>query len=640
MRAFFDLLGREVELGRCLGRGGEGAVYAIPRRPRLVAKIYAQRPDDGLVRKLGAMITIGAESACEILAWPSGLLLDGRGGPAVGFLMPRVSDCRPLHALYSPRTRAEDFPDARWDFLVRAARNLAVAFESVHERGLVIGDVNEGNAVVSRKAVVRLIDCDSFQVVHEGRTYPCPVGVPLFTPPELQGRAFDRVVRTRDHDAFGLAVLLFHLLFLGRHPFAGRHPTREITVETAIREGLFAFGWEAARQGWQQPPSSLRLADVPAGLGALFERAFSREAARGKPRPSASEWVAALDDAEARLATCPADPAHRHARPDGACPFCRIESQGGPFFFLAAPASADLGASWQAIEALRPPGPAEPPPRDFPGVTGRPASRGAAWDRRLRYAAAVGVGIMVMVSIAAGAPLGAFVVLWALVMLRDPAREAPELEARRRAVEECERDLRRLESRFSREGSDGPCVRRLGELRAARDGLERAKELEAEERHELVERIRRERLHRHLSRHRVADSGVPGLWPYMAVILGGRGIVTAADVHASAFDDRPEPYGRSPQVEPALVNALLAWREHVEREFVFDPAKGVRPGEFENLQRGQKARREAWERALRSGLSELVQLRREVLARRQERLAELEAAQRRLAQAKADLAAL
>jgi DNA-binding helix-hairpin-helix protein with protein kinase domain len=243
VRTFFDLLGREVALGRCLGRGGEGAVYAIPRRPGHVAKVYAQRPDDVLVRKLGAMIVIGASSPCETLAWPTGLLLDGRGGPAVGFLMPRVNGCRPLHALYGPGTRAEDFPEARWDFLVRAARNLAAAFESVHERGLVVGDVNEGNAVVSKKAVVRLIDCDSFQVTHEGRTYPCPVGVPLFTPPELQGRAFDRVVRTRDHDGFGLAVLLFHLLFLGRHPFAGRHPTREIGVETAIREGLFAFGW-------------------------------------------------------------------------------------------------------------------------------------------------------------------------------------------------------------------------------------------------------------------------------------------------------------------------------------------------------------------------------------------------------------
>jgi DNA-binding helix-hairpin-helix protein with protein kinase domain len=50
VRTYFDLHGREVALGRCLGRGGEGAVYAIPHRPRLIA--------------------IGAASPSETLAWP------------------------------------------------------------------------------------------------------------------------------------------------------------------------------------------------------------------------------------------------------------------------------------------------------------------------------------------------------------------------------------------------------------------------------------------------------------------------------------------------------------------------------------------------------------------------------------------
>ena len=70
------------------------------------------------------------------------------------------------------------FPDASWAFLVRTARNLAAAFDVVHRHGHVIGDVNQGNVVVSRKATVRLIDCDSFQVTHLGHTYPCRVGVP------------------------------------------------------------------------------------------------------------------------------------------------------------------------------------------------------------------------------------------------------------------------------------------------------------------------------------------------------------------------------------------------------------------------------------------------------------------------------
>ncbi len=59
MRTFCDLQGREAGIGRCLGQGGEGAVYTVPMWPRSVAKIYARRPDELTARKLGAMIQLG-----------------------------------------------------------------------------------------------------------------------------------------------------------------------------------------------------------------------------------------------------------------------------------------------------------------------------------------------------------------------------------------------------------------------------------------------------------------------------------------------------------------------------------------------------------------------------------------------------
>ena len=194
MRTFCDLQGQETGLGRCLGQGGEGAVYSVPNWPLTVAKIYARRPDEHGARKLGAMVQLGTEALATVAAWPQNLLLDPRTGAVVGFLMPRVDDHREIHKLYGPADRKTAFPDATWAFLVRAARNLAAAFDAVHQHGHVIGDVNQGNVVVSRKASVRLIDCDSFQITHLGRSYPCRVGVPLFTPPELQGKPFASLV--------------------------------------------------------------------------------------------------------------------------------------------------------------------------------------------------------------------------------------------------------------------------------------------------------------------------------------------------------------------------------------------------------------------------------------------------------------
>ena len=161
-------------------------------------------------------------SLLKIAAWPIDLLSDNKG-VVRGFIMPRVVTRRDIHELYSPKSRAEAFPEADFRFLVHVAANIARAFAVVHEQGHVLGDVNHGNLLVGADGTVMLIDCDSFQIGNGTNVFTCDVGVPLFTAPELHGRTFRGLVRTANHDRFGLAVLLFHLLYMGRHPFAGRY---------------------------------------------------------------------------------------------------------------------------------------------------------------------------------------------------------------------------------------------------------------------------------------------------------------------------------------------------------------------------------------------------------------------------------
>ena len=84
---------------------------------------------------------------------------------------------------------------------------------------------------------------DSFQVSADGKTYRCEGGFPEYTPPELQGVAFRDVDRAQDHDCFGLAIVIFQLLFMGRHPFSGAYlGAGEMPLERAIREFRFAYG--------------------------------------------------------------------------------------------------------------------------------------------------------------------------------------------------------------------------------------------------------------------------------------------------------------------------------------------------------------------------------------------------------------
>jgi DNA-binding helix-hairpin-helix protein with protein kinase domain len=586
VRTFCDLQGNETGLGRCLGQGGEGAVYSVPNWPTSVAKIYARRPDEHGARKLGAMVQLGNDVLAQVSAWPQNLLMDPRTGAVIGFLMPRVDAHDEIHKLYGPSDRKTAFPDANWAFLVRAARNLAAAFEAVHQHGHVIGDVNQGNVVVSRQATVRLIDCDSFQITHLGRTYPCRVGVPLFTPPELQGRKLNDIVRTQNHDRFGLAVLVFHLLFMGRHPFAGRHPERAIPVETALREGLFAFGREALRSGFEPPPWSLRLKDVTPSVAELFERAFGPAAIAGGDRPSAGEWVGTLERLEGRLVTCKDDPRHAHAQANGCCPWCRIENDGGPsFFFLtpgAAPDAFDAAASWRSIEAVESPGSVPPPEPDASAPAGGAPGLATAALRALRA-------------------------VFGELALRRSERLRDEVERERQAIAACEGNLRRLESQWKELCSERPFLERRRQLDEARASFGSLKSLEEREWAEVTDRYREKKLQPYLATFALEFARIPGLGPAELGRLAARGVVTAEDITA-------EKLMAIRGIDLELVRALLLYKGVATRAFRFDAVTGIPGRERKALADRQARRRAEIVKTLQAGALELAEVRRQTLA--------------------------
>ena len=133
------------------------------------------------------MVDLQCPELIKFAAWPVETIHAAPRGPLAGIVLPRATEHGPIHTLYSPAHRKLKFPDKDWAFLTHVAANCAAAFHTIHERSHVIGDVNQGNVLVSARGTVFLIDCDSFQVTTEGKVFPCEVGVAHFTPPELAG---------------------------------------------------------------------------------------------------------------------------------------------------------------------------------------------------------------------------------------------------------------------------------------------------------------------------------------------------------------------------------------------------------------------------------------------------------------------
>ncbi len=361
-----------------LGRGGEGRVFPIEGQKDRVAKIYSSPLDYRKAWKLLVMALAARPSLLNIAAWPLDVLIDSKGTPR-GFIMPRVDAHWYVHELYTPKSRSEAFPAADFRFLVRVAAKIARAFAVVHEQGVVVGDVNHGNVLVRRDGTVKLIDCDSFQIGHRPNVYTCDVGVPPFTAPELQGLAFRGLERTANHDRFGLAVLLFHLLYMGRHPFAGRHSASgDMPPEKAIGEYRFAYGPDGAANGMARPPRTVPLETMGSAIAQLFIRAFGRAGSNGA-RPDAKTWVEALEKLKISLQVCSLASSHYYPRDLSACPWCMVEIQTGTRLFgqriVAGRAirAIDLARLRSEISAVSDPGadpalPSERPWHPPPGI--------------------------------------------------------------------------------------------------------------------------------------------------------------------------------------------------------------------------------------------------------------------------------
>lgn len=642
-----DSIRQPVSLESELGRGGEGIVYAVDGRSDVVAKLYHQSPPREHGEKLATMVSLRTPALQQVAAWPISLLHDRSSGEIIGVLMPRVVGNKPIHQLYGPKSRLAEFPRADFRFLVLAAANLARAFAVVHQHNQVVGDVNHANALVGANATVRFIDCDSFQISANGRRFLCDVGVPTHQPPELVGLPSLRgVVRTPNHDRFGLAVLVFQLLMLGRHPFAGQYVgPGEMPIERAIAEYRFAYGRRAAAFQMRPPPYTPSLAALDSTVARLFERAFEPKGATGK-RPGADEWVGALERLEAGLQACANRPGHAFPGPIAGCPWCEIETRLQtrlfPLVAMVPPTrSFDLAAIWAAIEARPAPGPAPALPISGPSESAVPseAARNAGRRRKLRrWATLLALGVGVVPSVVRppgleGAEIGALV-LSAFVAHRIwRFKESPDCRAIREARLEARSRWRQIEVRWRSEAGDGRFLRKKRELVEARRAY---LDLPDRRRRELLrlgaEGPRRQR-DRFLEGFRIADLKIRGIGAGRTALLASYGVETAADVSETTLAGVPG-FG------PSLIDQLIDWRREIERSF--QPARAVEadPADLLALDRDLQGLRSRLETTLRQGEAELRNTA-ESIQRARAALAPLVARARRdLDQAEADFSTL
>jgi DNA-binding helix-hairpin-helix protein with protein kinase domain len=567
--------GKLVRPGERIGKGGEGEVFALADGSGRAVKIYSVADTATREEKIAAMVRLRLAEQSTLVAFPLAIVRDRRGA-FVGFMMTLVREHKPLFELYSPGARKQNFPQASYRFLAHAALNTARGVASVHKAGCVIGDINHSGVLISNQAIAALIDADSFQVIDGNRRHLCRVGVPEYTPPELQDLNLGTVLRTTNHDAFGLAIVLFQLLAMGRHPYVGAYARGELPLPRAIAEHRFAYSRER-NVGMLPPPGAISLDDFPEPLARAFEAAFGPS--QQENRPTAAQWVSLLEEYEQSLRVCATEKLHHYSSAAANCPWCRMEARLGVVLFVPSyrsytgpvpefdPGSGgfDLAKLWSQIEAIRIPVRSQLTPVLPQATSQSSAEARAAKLRREGYKVASYAAFVVAGSILISVPtfwlVSVGLVVVGFVLRSQNVDVASSLRHR----------YLKIESQW--DTAVGDWERRCGidRIESLKESLIEAKRffegLAGEEREKVskYQAARRERqLTSFLERFRIRNVKISGIGPTKEATLASYGIETAADVVSGKVLVVPG-FG------PVNSRPLLEWRQGLERKFIYDP---------------------------------------------------------------------
>lgn len=598
--------GRPVVLGPRIASGGQGAIHSVDGNDQVLAKIFHQPVDSATHRKLVGAIRLSSSDLQRAAAWPVDILTDPKGLCA-GFIMPRITEGHEIDRLAHPGEQRLAFPTIDYGFLVHVAINLARAIGSIHATGCVVGDLNERNVMVLPNGTIRIIDVDSFQIVADGEVFPCPVGSELFTAPELRGQVLANQRRTPNHDAFGMAILIFQLLMLGRHPFAGvPRDGKARTIEDSIRERLYAYsGSPSSPVG--APPDTVSIANL-GSLGALFHRAFTSEI-----RPSASEWLRTLEAEKSRLRRCDRNPRHAVFHGASACALCALPRD--PLPANVAPSSIPNVASLripeliaeatrlqplkllcerQTVGPLQPSERAMVPPGDGGlgswgvkvGITGLLIGAFIPLPPAAR-AGAVGVGVL------SGIALGVVGAIYRSGLMAQFTAVKQTVDNALGALDSVE-GRARFEEASIRSELDGlsRSIKHTCQLLSGAEGRQ-SRSLE-----DASRAWAQHRLEEFLRNQLIRNSNIPHVGPSRRAMLASFGIETAADVNHGAVRNVPG-FGEE------LTKRMVAWKADCVRSF---RGPGPTPTEWLEKVRQQNVRETADNAArLRADITQYVQ---------------------------------
>ena len=286
-----------------LGSGGEGIVYEIDK-PNLVCKIYRR---DKLSRHKEEKINLLISNPLKdpLIAYPLDRVTF-KNNQFVGYIMNKVTG-KNISTFFFLKLSARDYESWNKADLVKLCLSVLSSIKSIHTHNLLLGDINGGSFLVKSPEEAYLVDVDSVQV----EKYPCPVGRPEFTPPELLGnKTYREFFRTFQNEYYTVAILLFRIMMLGLLHTQVKKDTDDLKelkstlMHSNINQGPFEFYLEEFKTKRTQADLHHALwSQLPGYIKSAFYNTFHTDGTYSKigTRLSIDDWYQLFSAYESHL---------------------------------------------------------------------------------------------------------------------------------------------------------------------------------------------------------------------------------------------------------------------------------------------------------------------------------------------------
>lgn len=236
-----------LETGDFLAQGGQASIYVRGDRAFKVYHDPAQMFPAAKIQELSVLDH-------DVLVRPEALLLDRQHRP-VGYAMRRITAAHVLCELFNRAFRERR--GVSTDQVLALVRQLQAGVRHVHERGVLIVDLNEMNFLLAPDLQrLYFIDVDSYQ------TAGFPATAIMDSIRDRHAAHF-----SQETDWFSFGVVAFQML-TGIHPYKGKHPVLK-DLDARMRANVSVLHPEV-----KIPPVCQPFSIIPPALLEWFRRVF------------------------------------------------------------------------------------------------------------------------------------------------------------------------------------------------------------------------------------------------------------------------------------------------------------------------------------------------------------------------------